>query len=97
MTKGIASLVGSLLLMMSLSAICWAQTARYKLDGRVGYLTSLDKEYESTAVMVLDFQYALSPIFALRFGAGFANLKGPDRLLLDIPSLIEYLEDYLSY
>jgi len=97
MTKGIASLVGSLLLMMSLSAICWAQDARYKLDGRVGYLTSLDKEYESTAVMVIDFQYALTSTFALRFGAGFTNLEGPDRLLLDIPSLIEYLEDYLSY
>lgn len=97
MKKGIARLVGSLLLIMSLSGICWAQAPRYKLDGRVGYLTSLDKEYDSTAVMVIDFQYALSSTFALRFGAGFTNLKGPDRLLLDIPSLMDYLSFYLSY
>lgn len=97
MTKGIARLVGSMLLIVSLSAVSWAQTARYKLDGRVGYLTNLDKEYESTAVMVIDFQYSLSPIFGLRFGAGFTNLQGPDRLLLDIPNLMEYLSSYISY
>lgn len=97
MTKGIAKLVVSLLLMISLSGISWAQTTKYKIDGRVGYLTSLDKEYESTAIMVLNFQYSLTPNLALRFGAGFTNLQGPDRLLLDFPELMDMLRFYLSY
>ena len=97
MKKGIATLVGSMLLILSLSATSWAQTAKYKLDGRVGYLSNLDEEYESTAVMVLDFQYSFTSNIGLRFGAGFTNLQGPDRLLLDIPNLMQYLSSYISY
>jgi len=67
---------------------------KYEFSGKVGGLSVLDQDYESTVMIELNIAYSITKHIAISGGAIFCNFRGPSEVLVGGEDFREYLETF---
>lgn len=95
MKNNIMRLVFFILFMSLIAPFSIAQDeAKYEFSGKVGGLSPLSPDYESTVMIELDITYSITKHIAISGGAVFCNFLGPSEILIGGEELLEYLNTF---